>query len=37
MKKKLPKNMGDTSLKPLHTIGKVSVNASIHKAITQYW
>ena len=25
------------SLKPLHTIGKVSVNASIHKAITHYW
>ena len=24
-------------LKPLHTIGKVSVNASIHKAITHYW
>ena len=25
------------NLKPLHTIGKVSVNASIHKAITHYW
>ena len=24
-------------IKPLHTIGKVSVNASIHKAITHYW
>ena len=25
-------------LKPLHTIGKVSVNASIHKAITHlFW
>ena len=23
-------------LKPMHTIGKVSVNASIHKAITHY-
>ena len=24
-------------LKPMHNIGKVSVNASIHKAITHYW
>ena len=22
---------------PLHTIGKVSVHASMHKAITHYW
>ena len=29
--------MSKLYLKPLHTIGQVSVNASIHKAITHYW
>ena len=31
------KKRGLFPLKPLHTIGKVSVNASIHKGITHYW